>query len=139
MKDFEVYKNYCQTLDLNFSENIMEKLGQFGDDKDTGNRSAGSKACYDAAKYLYSKFNEAGLTSVSMDKFQVNGWTYKGANLSYFCNRPLYHSFFDDANGVSIMLGISKAIIESGYMPMKTIRIIEFTLRMNYMNILENP
>lgn len=83
IKIFEVYKNYCQALDLKFSENIMKRLGQFGDDKATGNRSAGSKACYDAAKYLYSKFNEAGLTNVSMDRFQVNGWTYKGANLSY--------------------------------------------------------
>lgn len=258
MTDFEVYKKCCQAIDLNFSENIMDTLGKFGDDKATGNRSAGSKACYDAAKYLYSKFNEAGLTNVSMDKFQVNGWTYKGANLSYkddkgllqnivlwgyasntkavneeviivdggkgilvaltwniehddilissdleapaYCstlaisikdvnalkdlinanpNKEIkavfnadslvepyadsynivgeiqgksseviyliahydgyYHSFFDDANGVSLILGISKAITESGYKPMKTIRIIEFTLRMNYMNILENP
>lgn len=83
MKDFEVYRDYCQALDLNFSKNIMERLGQFGDDEATGNRSAGSKASYDAAKYLYSKFKEAGLTNVSMDKFQVNGWTYKGANLLY--------------------------------------------------------
>jgi len=29
-----------------------------------------------------------------------------------------------DCTGVSLMLGISKAIIESGYTPMKTIRII---------------
>lgn len=89
MKDFEVYRDYCQALDLKFSKKIMESLGQFGDDKDTGNRSAGSKASYDAAKYLYSKFKEAGLINVSMDKFQVNGWTYKGANLLYKDNNGL--------------------------------------------------
>ncbi|MBL4932753.1 M28 family peptidase [Clostridium paridis] len=83
MNDFEVYRDYCQALDLNFSKKIMEKLGQFGDDKDTGNRSAGSKASYDAAKYLFSKFKETALINVSMDKFQVNGWTYKGANIMY--------------------------------------------------------
>ena len=49
----------------------------------TGNRAAGSKACYYAANYLYDKFKEAGLKNVSLDKFQVNGWTYKGANLRY--------------------------------------------------------
>lgn len=35
-----------------------------------------------------------------------------------------YHSYFDDAFGVSCILGISKAIIESGYIPNKTIRVI---------------
>ena len=74
MKDVQAYENFCQALDLKFSEEIMERLGRFGDDKATGNRSAGSKASYDVAKYLNSKFKEIGLINVSMDKFQVNGW-----------------------------------------------------------------
>ncbi|EHI96779.1 peptidase M28 [Clostridium sp. DL-VIII] len=81
--NFKIYNKFCHALDLNFSKQIMERLGQFGDDAATGNRAAGSKACYDAANYLYDKFKEAGLKNVSLDKFQVNGWTYKGANLVY--------------------------------------------------------
>ncbi|MGL4791805.1 MAG: M20/M25/M40 family metallo-hydrolase, partial [Anaerotignaceae bacterium] len=35
-----------------------------------------------------------------------------------------FHAFFDDASGVGTMLGIAKAIVDSGYTPNKTIRFI---------------
>lgn len=35
-----------------------------------------------------------------------------------------YHSSFDDASGVATALGISKALIDSGYTPDKTIRVV---------------
>lgn len=35
-----------------------------------------------------------------------------------------YHSYFDDAAGVSVIIGIAKGIIDSHYKPKKTIRVI---------------
>jgi len=42
-----------------------------------------------------------------------------------FAHRDGYfHSYFDDASGVGLCLGVAKAIIDSGYEPERTIRIV---------------
>jgi hypothetical protein len=35
-----------------------------------------------------------------------------------------YHSFYDDASGVGLILGMAKAFVESGYAPQKTLRFV---------------
>jgi hypothetical protein len=35
-----------------------------------------------------------------------------------------YHSFYDDASGVGLILGMAKAFVESGYEPQKTLRFV---------------
>ena len=78
-----LFDKFYNSIDTSYTEDIIDKLSAFGDDPETGNRSAGSPSCTDAAKYLYEKFNEIGLTNVTADKYKVNGWTFKGANLQY--------------------------------------------------------
>ncbi len=78
-----MYQPYFNAIDTSFSEGIMDELSRFGDDPATGNRSAGSPSCTMAAEYLYHKFREIGLNEVTMDSYEVNGWTYKGASLIY--------------------------------------------------------
>lgn len=78
-----LFDKFYNSIDTSYTEDIIDKLSAFGDDPETGNRSAGSPACTAAAKYLYEKFNEIGLTSVTADKYKVNGWTFKGADLQY--------------------------------------------------------
>lgn len=77
------YDNFVAAIDTDYSETIMTKLSEFGDDPDTGNRSAGSPAEHEAADYLYSTMKEMGLENVTKDAATVDGWTYKGANITY--------------------------------------------------------
>ncbi|WP_027626578.1 M28 family peptidase [Clostridium lundense] len=81
-----MFKEFYQSIDSSYTEEVIDKLSSFGDDPATGNRSAGSKACTMAAKYLYNKFEGIGLTNVHLDDFIVNGWTFNGANLKYIDN-----------------------------------------------------
>ena len=77
------FKKFCKYVDIVNSQRIIDTLSSFGDDKVTGNRSAGSRASTEAADYLYKEFERIGLKNVTRDKFYSSGWTYKGANISY--------------------------------------------------------
>lgn len=77
------FVEYCKKIDIADSQKVIDVLSSFGDDKATGNRSAGSQASRKAAGYLFNKFNAIGLNNVTVDKFYSSGWTYKGANISY--------------------------------------------------------
>lgn len=77
------YDNFTAAIDTDFSKTIMTTLSEFGDDQDTGNRSAGSPAEHEAADYLYDTMKEIGLENVTKDAAIVDGWTYKGANITY--------------------------------------------------------
>lgn len=77
------FREFCKHIDIVNSQKIIDILSNFGDDKATGNRSAGSKASTEAANYLYREFERIGLKNLTRDKFCNWGWTYKGANISY--------------------------------------------------------
>jgi aminopeptidase YwaD len=77
------FTEFCSFIDIANSRRILDTLSSFGDDKATGNRSAGSRASTDAAEYLYQEFNRCGLKTVTVDQFHASGWTYKGAYLVY--------------------------------------------------------
>jgi len=79
----ETYDKYSSSIDTDFSEKIIEKLSSFGDDPATGNRSAGSPAEHRAAGYLAKAMKKAGLKNITTDAASVDGWTYKGADLTY--------------------------------------------------------
>lgn len=51
-----ILKKFEQSIDISYTEKIIDTLSSFGDDPATGNRSARSKACTLAAKYLYDVF-----------------------------------------------------------------------------------
>lgn len=70
-------------IDLEFTKEVMTKISQMGDDEATGNRSAGSPAEKETAKYLKSVMEDIGLQNVTTDKITVDGWTYKGADITY--------------------------------------------------------
>lgn len=70
-------------IDLEFTKDVMTTISQMGDDEATGNRSSGSPAEQEAAEYLKSVMEDIGLQNITVDKTTVDGWTFKGANLTY--------------------------------------------------------
>ncbi|OPJ59716.1 M28 family peptidase [Clostridium oryzae] len=79
----ERFHRICDYIDIANSEKIINMLSSFGDDKATGNRSAGSNASTRASRYLATQFRNIGLRNVTIDSFNRSGWTYKGANIIY--------------------------------------------------------
>ena len=77
------FDSFTNAIDIGFSQEIMTYLSELGDDPDTGNRSAGSPAEHEAAEYLFDTMEEMGLANVTKDAATVDGWTYRGANLTY--------------------------------------------------------
>lgn len=77
------YKKFDGAVDTDYSQSIAKKLGSFGDDPVFGMRGAGSPAECSAAAYLAKKMKAAGLKNVTVDKATVDGWTFKGANVTY--------------------------------------------------------
>lgn len=78
------FEKFCRSIDIEDSQKIIDILSSYGDDKATGNRSAGSKASSNAAMYLSKEFKRIGLKNITIDKFKSSGWTYNGANISYY-------------------------------------------------------
>lgn len=77
------FAKFCNCINISNSQRIIDTLSSFGDDKATGNRSAGSRASTLAAQYLCEEFKRVGLKNINVDKFSSSGWTYKGANIIY--------------------------------------------------------
>ncbi len=74
---------YNDAVDIEFSKGIIEDISKFGDDADTGNRSAGSPAEKETMEYIKGKMEEIGLENITVDKADSDGWTYKGANVTF--------------------------------------------------------
>lgn len=70
-------------IDLEFTKDVMTTISNMGDDEATGNRSSGSPAEKETAEYLKSVMEDIGLQNITVDKTTVDGWTFKGANLTY--------------------------------------------------------
>ena len=82
------YTAFADAVDIDFAKKVNETVASFGDDEAVGMRSAGSPAEYEACQYLEGVMNDIGLNNVTVDEITVDGWTFKGANIT-----------FTDANG----------------------------------------
>jgi len=72
-----------KAIDIDFAKSVIEKVSSFGDDPVMGMRSAGSPAETEAAYYLADVMKEIGLKNVTVDEATVDGWTFKGANITF--------------------------------------------------------
>lgn len=77
------FEAFTEAIDIEFTKEVTSTISQFGDDPATGNRSAGSPAEKETADYLFDVMKEVGLTNVAMEDFTCDGWTYKGANVTF--------------------------------------------------------
>jgi len=77
------FDSFANAIDTEYSEAVMTGLSQLGDDPITGNRSAGSPAEHEAAEFLEKSMKDIGLSRVTADEATVDGWTFKGADLTY--------------------------------------------------------
>lgn len=77
------FDKFVSSIDIKYSKVLMNAISTFGDDPDTGNRGAGSKAEHETADYLYRVMKQMGLSNVTKEGVTVDGWDYQGANLTY--------------------------------------------------------
>ncbi len=79
----EAYQSFADCIDLDFTKQLIEDISSFGDDPATGSRISGSPANYETADYVKGVMEDIGLQNVTVDDATSDGWTFKGANLSY--------------------------------------------------------
>lgn len=79
----ENYYNYAANIDIGLVREIAETMGNFGDDEVLGMRTAGSPAEKEACDYIEKTMKEIGLQNVTVDEATVDGWTFKGANITF--------------------------------------------------------
>lgn len=79
----ETFDKYDKAIDVDYSKNVIEKISSFGDDPVMGMRSAGSPAETETANYLAKTMKDIGLKNVTIDKTTLDGWTFKGANITF--------------------------------------------------------
>ena len=79
----KTFDNYDKAIDTDFSKKVIEKVSSFGDDPVMGMRSAGSQVETDTANYLAGVMKDIGLKNVTIDETTLDGWTFKGANLTF--------------------------------------------------------
>lgn len=82
-KERSPYEKYSEEASVEYGLQVINKISSLGDDPATGNRSAGSPAEKEAADYILQQMEDIGLENVTVDKVKVDGWTYKGANLTF--------------------------------------------------------
>lgn len=78
-----VFEGFRDAIDVEFVKEVIEKISSLGDDPVLGMRSAGSPAEREVADYVESVMKEIGLENVTMDEFITDGWTFKGANITF--------------------------------------------------------
>jgi len=79
----EEYTAFAEAVDVDFATQVTEKVASFGDDEAVGMRSSGSPAEYETCQYLEGVMNDIGLENVTVDDITVDGWTFKGANITF--------------------------------------------------------
>lgn len=78
-----IFGDYEKAIDLEFAKSVIETISSFGDDPVMGMRSASSPAETEVANYVADVLNELGLENVTVDEFTLDGWVFKGANLTF--------------------------------------------------------
>ncbi len=81
--DSEAVNNFDAAIDMEFAKEVAETISTFGDDPVMGMRSAGSPAEKQAVDYVKSVMEEIGLQNITVDPITVDGWTFKGANVTF--------------------------------------------------------
>ncbi len=81
--DSEAVNNFDEAIDVEFAKEVIETISNFGDDPVMGMRSAGSPAEDQTVEYVKGVMEEIGLQNVTVDEITVDGWTFKGANITF--------------------------------------------------------
>lgn len=79
----EDFQAFLDVLDTDFSYQVDKTISEFGDDPALGFRSAGSPAEVETANYIADTMKDIGLENVTIDEINVDGWTFKGANIQF--------------------------------------------------------
>lgn len=79
----EDFQKFLDVLDTDFSYEVDKTISEKGDDPALGFRSAGSPAEKETAEYIRQTMEDIGLENVTVDKTRVDGWTFKGANITF--------------------------------------------------------
>lgn len=79
----EDFQAFLDVLDTDFSSEVNKTISEQGDDPALGFRSSGSPAEKATAEYLEKTMKEIGLQNVTIDETTHDGWTFKGANITF--------------------------------------------------------
>lgn len=79
----EGFAAFMDKLDVNFSTEVDQFISEQGDDPVYGFRGAGSPAELAVAEHMKEVMTDIGLQNVTMEDITVDGWTYKGANVTF--------------------------------------------------------
>ena len=79
----EDFQAFLDSVDTEFSYEVDKTISEMGDDPVLGFRSSGSPAEKEAAEYIEKTMKDIGLQNVTVDKTNLDGWTFKGANITF--------------------------------------------------------
>lgn len=79
----EDFQSFLDALDTDFSYDVDKAISEMGDDPALGFRSAGSPAEKETAEYIEKTMKDIGLENVTVDKTNLDGWTFNGANITF--------------------------------------------------------
>ena len=81
--DSEAVNNFDAEIDVEFAKEVVETISSYGDDPVMGMRTAGSPAEKQTVDYVKGLLEEIGLQNITVDPITVDGWTFKGANVTF--------------------------------------------------------
>lgn len=79
----KAFDDYAANLDEELAQEVAETISSFGDDPVMGMRSAGSPAEQQVVDYIEQTMKDIGLQNVEVEEATVDGWTFKGANITF--------------------------------------------------------
>ena len=82
-QQMDPFSTFDKAIDVDYSKAVIEQVSSFGDDPVMGMRSAGSPAETATANYMAEVMKEIGLENVTIDETTLDGWTFKGANITF--------------------------------------------------------
>lgn len=74
---------FYESVDADYSYDVMQKLISFQTNEDLGFRTAGSAAEKEAAEYIEDEMKAIGLENVNKEPVTVDSFTFKNADLRY--------------------------------------------------------
>ena len=77
------FQAFLDSLDTDFSYEVDKTISEMGDDPALGFRSAGSPAERETAGYIRDTMEDIGLENVTVDKVNLDGWIFNGANITF--------------------------------------------------------
>ncbi|MBR0456200.1 MAG: M28 family peptidase [Firmicutes bacterium] len=77
------FQAFMDNLDLDFATEVDQFISEQGDDPVYGFRGAGSPAEQAVVDHMEQTMKDIGLQNVTVEETNVDGWTYKGANVTF--------------------------------------------------------